>query len=114
MLNFYVRHGMIVEKIHEIKSFKQRKWLEKYISFKTQKRSLAKKSFEKGFYEILNNSIYGKPMEIVRSRLRINFFNKITIVDLSGNNQNYLSVEFTNHLKIMIVTFIQAKRSFNG
>ena len=43
MLKFYVRHGMIVEKIHEIISFKQSRWLEKYISFKTQKRNRAKK-----------------------------------------------------------------------
>ena len=37
MLKFYVRHGMIVDKIHEIISFKQSKWLNKYISFNTQK-----------------------------------------------------------------------------
>ena len=37
MLKFYVRHGMVVEKIHEIISFKQSKWLEKYISFNTKK-----------------------------------------------------------------------------
>ena len=43
MLKFYVRHGMIVEKIHEIISFKQSKWLESYISFNTQKRNKAKK-----------------------------------------------------------------------
>ena len=29
MLKFYVRHGMVVDKIHEIISFKQSKWLEK-------------------------------------------------------------------------------------
>ena len=43
MLKFYVKHGMIVEKIHEIISFKQSKWLESYISFNTQKRNKAKK-----------------------------------------------------------------------
>ena len=39
MLKVFVRHGMIVDKIHEIISFKQSKWLEKYISFNTQKRN---------------------------------------------------------------------------
>ena len=29
MLKFYVRHGMIVEKVHEVISFRQSKWLEK-------------------------------------------------------------------------------------
>ena len=47
MLKFYVRHGMVVEKIHEIISFKQSKWLESYISFNTQKRNRAKNDFEK-------------------------------------------------------------------
>ena len=53
MLKFYVRHGMIVEKIHEIISFKQSRWLEKYISFNTQKRNKAKNDFEKDFLNYL-------------------------------------------------------------
>ena len=47
MLKFYVRHGMVVEKIHEVISFKQTKWLEKYINFNTQKRNKAVNDFEK-------------------------------------------------------------------
>ena len=33
LLKFYVRHGMVVDKIHEIISIKQSKWLEKYNNF---------------------------------------------------------------------------------
>ena len=76
MLEFYVRHGMIVEKIHNIISFKQSKWLEKYINFNTQKRIQAKNDFEKDFYKLLNNAFYGKTMENVRNRLKINFIKK--------------------------------------
>ena len=47
MLKVYERHGMIVVKVHEINSFKQIKWLEKYVSFNTQKRNKAKNCFEK-------------------------------------------------------------------
>ena len=47
MLKDYVRHGMVVDKIHEIISFKQSKWLEKFINITTQKRNKAKKDFEK-------------------------------------------------------------------
>ena len=36
-LKFYVRHGMVVDEIHEIISFKQSKWLENYISPNTKK-----------------------------------------------------------------------------
>ena len=76
MLKFYVRHGMVVAKIHEIISFKQSSWLEKYINFNTQKRSKAKKDFEKDFYKLLNNAFYGKTMENVRDRLGLKFFKK--------------------------------------
>ena len=47
VLEFHVRHGMVIEKIHEIISFKQSRWLEKYISFNTQKRNRAKINLEK-------------------------------------------------------------------
>ena len=50
MLKFYVRHGRVVEKIREIISIKQSKWLEKYISFNTEKRNRAKNVFEKNFF----------------------------------------------------------------
>ena len=69
MLNCYIRHGMIVEKIHEIISFKQSRWLEKYIRFNTQKRNRAKNDFEKVFFKLLNNAAFGKFLENVRNRL---------------------------------------------
>ena len=60
MIKLYVRHGMIVEKIHDVISFKQSKWLEKYINFNTQKRNQAVNDFEKDFYKLLYNAFYGK------------------------------------------------------
>ena len=76
LLKFYVRHGMIVEKIRLTFSFKQSKWLEKYISFNTQKRNKAKNDFEKDFYKLLNNAFCGKTMEKVRNRLKAEFIKK--------------------------------------
>ena len=76
MLKFYVRHGMIVDKIHDIISFKQSSWLEKYINFNTRERNQAVKDFEKDFYKLLNNAFYGKTMENVRNRLKIKFSKK--------------------------------------
>ena len=76
MLKFYVRHGMIVDKVHEIISFRQSRWLEKYINFNTQKRNQAVNDFEKDFYKLLNNAFYGKTMENVRNRLKTIFVKK--------------------------------------
>ena len=63
MLKFYVRYGMIVDKVHEIISFKQSEWLENYLNFNTQKRKQAVNDFEKDFYKLLINAFYGKTME---------------------------------------------------
>ena len=75
-LKFFIRHGMIVEKIHESFSFKQSRWLEKYISFDTQKRSRARNQYEKDFYKLLNNAAFTKMMENVRNRLRLELYKK--------------------------------------
>ena len=76
MLKFYVRHGMVVEKIQEIISFKQNSWVEKYINFNTKKRNKAQNDFENDFYKLLNNAFYGKTMENLRNRVRLEFIKK--------------------------------------
>ena len=76
MLKFYVRHGMVVENIHEIISFKQRRWLEKYISFNTQKRNRAENDFEKDFSKLIVNAVFGKFLENVRNRLELELIKK--------------------------------------
>ena len=65
IIKFYVRHSMIVDKVLNIISYKQSKWLEKFINFNTQKRNQAVNDFEKDFYKLLNNAFYGKTMENV-------------------------------------------------
>ena len=67
MSKFYVRHGMKCKKVHNVFSFKQSKWLEKYISFNTQKRKKTKNDFEKDFHNLLNESFYGKTIKKVRN-----------------------------------------------
>ena len=67
---------MIVEKIHEIISFKQSKWLESYISFNTQKRNRAKNDFEKDFFKLLVNAAFGKFLENIRNRLELELIKK--------------------------------------
>ena len=59
-MKFYVRHGMIVEKVHEIVSFRHSKWLEKYVIFHTQERNEAENDYEKDFYKLLKNALFGK------------------------------------------------------
>ena len=55
MSKFFVRHGMIVDEVHEIISFKKSKWLKKYISLNTRKQNRGTNFLERIFinYSIL-------------------------------------------------------------
>ena len=62
---------MIVDKVHQIISFKQNKWLE---ILSTPKRNQASNGFQKDFYKLFNNSFCGKLIEKLRNRLKIEIF----------------------------------------
>ena len=64
---------MVVEEFHEIKSFKQSKWLEKYSSFITQKQNRVKK-IETAFCKLLVDTAFGKILEYVSNRLETEFY----------------------------------------
>ena len=76
MLKFYVRHETVVEKIHEILSFGQSKWLGKYMNFNTQKQNQALNDFEKDFCKKLIFAFYVKTTEKSRNRSKFEFIEK--------------------------------------
>ena len=52
------------------------------------KRHKAKNDFEKDFCKLLNPSFYGKTIENVRNRCKVDYIKKMIIKKLLNNNQN--------------------------
>ena len=66
-----LRHGLVLECIHRAIEFNQSDWMKPHIDFNTQLRTLATNDFEKDFFKLMNNSVFGKTMENIRKHRNI-------------------------------------------
>ena len=70
-LNQALQHRMRLDGIHRAIEFDQSPWLKTYIDFNTQLRKAATNDFEKDFFKLMNNSVFGKTMENIRKHRNI-------------------------------------------
>ena len=74
-LQLYLSLEIKLTKIHRVLNFKQPDRMKKYIDFNTKKRMCATSDFEKDFFKLLINSVYGKTVENLRKWINVRFVN---------------------------------------
>ena len=93
---------MNLSKIHRILKFKQSDWLKVYIDFNTSKRKNAANSFEKDFFNLMNNSVFGKTMENLRKTISVKLVNNAKEYVRSISKPSFISQKIFNKIFVAI------------
>ena len=86
-----LNHRFVLKKIHRFIKFNQRAWMRPYIDMNTDLRKVAKNYFEKDFFKLMNNVVFGRTIDIWTLKHR--YIKLITTEKI----RNYLASESNCH-----------------
>ena len=102
-LEYYLKLGLKVTKVHKIFTFDEKAFLKEYIDLNTELRKNSKNDLEKDLFKLMNNAIFGKSMENVLNRSNIKLINnnpeKLLKLIKQPNFQN--AYQISNRLAIV-------------
>ena len=106
-------HGLKLIKVHQVIEFDQEAWLKEYINFNTELRKKATNDFEKDFFKLMNNAVFGKTMENVRKHRDI----KLVKTDKKRNQlvsePNYHAMKLIDDDNLAIIEMKKVKVKMN-
>ena len=101
-LRFYLSLGIKLSKVHRVIKFKQSNWLKEHIDFNTEKKKNSRNSFERSFFKLLVNSIYGKCMENIRKRINVKLINSSKDYARYVSKPNFVSQKILSRDSVVV------------
>ena len=89
-----INHGLNLKKVHKVIEFDQEAWLKPYIDMNTDLRKQAKNDFQKEFFKLMNNSVFGKTIENVRNHRDIKIVTMDKPRSTLASEPNYHSTKY--------------------
>ena len=97
-----LKAGLKLKKIHRGIKFIESEWMKPYIEMNTNLRTKAKNNFEKDFFKLMNNSVFGKTMENIRNRVNVKLVNTEEKFKKLSVKPNYKSCKIFNENLISV------------
>ena len=117
-LAFYLSLGMKLKKIRRGIKFKESCFMKCYIDKNTELRSQGKTKFEKDFFKLMNNSVFGKTIENLRKRVSIELVKDAERAAKLVNKPNFEDLkifdEFLIAIKIKKTKVVMTKPIYVG
>ena len=88
-LKQYLQEGMILKKVHRGITFYQSPWMEPYIRKNTDLRKSASNAFEKDFFKLINNSVFGTTIENIRKRQNVKIVDDKKMANKLSSKPNF-------------------------
>ncbi len=101
-LKLYLRLGLKLTKIHRGIKFVEWSYMKPYINLNTELRKKGTMDFEKDFYKLMNNSVFGKTMENVRNRINVKLVTNKKALNKLAKKPNFKSVNIFHESLIAV------------
>ena len=111
-LKQYLNLGLKLTNIHRGIRFEESQWLKKYIALNNDLRTKAKNDFEKDFFKLMNNSVFGKTMENIRNRVDIKLVNNKKQAEKLSAKPNFNHCNIFNE-DLVAIHMKKTKLAFN-
>ena len=111
-LILYLKLGLEIKKIHRGIKFREEPWMKSYIEHNKDVRTKGKNDLEKDFFKLMNNSVFGKPMENIRNRVDVKLVNNREKAEKLSAKPNFEHLTIFDE-NLVAIHMKRAKLTFN-